>query len=181
MRLTAADGPGGNPDLPSAAATASLQPAAPEDEEFLFAVFAAARTPDFSSIGWDRARLDALLRLQFRARERSYAAWFPDSHPAIVMAGGRGAGCVRLARSSHEYRLVNIELLPEFQGKGIGRAVVKEFLDEAARMGKPVRLRVAKSNSGSVRFHRRLGFRICGFEGVYLEMELPPSPGARYV
>ena len=69
---------------------------------------------------------------------------------------------------------MNIEILPEYQNRNIGSAVVKEFLDEAGRSGKPVRLSVAKSNSGSVRFHGRLGFKICTDDGVYLEMEFLP-------
>ncbi|MGO9060294.1 MAG: GNAT family N-acetyltransferase [Candidatus Binataceae bacterium] len=153
------------------AETPALRPAATEDEGFLFVAFSAARAPDYSCIGWSDSQLDWLLRLQFRAREQSYAARFPSSHPAIVLLRGRRLGCVRLARAEQEYRVVNIEILPEFQNMNIGSAVVKEFLDEAQRNGKPVRLSVAKSNAGSVRFYSRLGFKICADDGVYLEME----------
>ena len=166
--------PGRNPDLASAGEAPWLRHAAPQDEEFLLAVFAASRAPEYSLAGLNGARLDKLLRMQFRAREQSYAARFPGSHPAIVMAGGKQVGCVRLARSTHEYRLVNIEILPEFQNRRIGSAVAREFLEEARRTGKPLRLSVAKSNMRSVRFYRRLGLTICGDDGVYLEMEMAP-------
>ena len=81
-------------------------------------------------------------------------------------------GAVRFARSEQEYRIVEIAILPEFRNRRIGAAILRDFLDEAERVGKPVFVSVARSNSGSIHFHNKLGFKICAEDDVYLQMEL---------
>ena len=98
MRQITVKEPYRNLRFASEAETPSLRPATQEDEGFLFAVFSASRAREYSCTGWSGSRLDLLLRLQFRAREQSYAERFPDSHPAIVLVGRQQMGCVRLTR-----------------------------------------------------------------------------------
>jgi ribosomal protein S18 acetylase RimI-like enzyme len=104
------------------------------------------------------------------------ALFWTCTTPARISAVGTPAGTLWVARSEQEYRLIEIAILPEFRNRKIGATILKYFIEEAARKGKPVIASVGKSNSGSIRFHTNLGFKIRGDDGVYLRIEFqPPS------
>ncbi|MEV6348603.1 GNAT family N-acetyltransferase [Actinoplanes sp. NPDC051851] len=55
---------------------------------------------------------------------------------------------------------LHIDLLPEWQGRGQGRALMTAFLDGLRAVGVPrVHLGMAPENHGAYAFYRRLGFR----------------------
>ncbi|MEW5994475.1 MAG: GNAT family N-acetyltransferase [Candidatus Zixiibacteriota bacterium] len=62
-------------------------------------------------------------------------------------------------------------LLPEHQGKGIGRECMLLIIDEACRLGLPVRLRVLKVNPRALAFFQRLGFLRTGETETHVLME----------
>lgn len=67
---------------------------------------------------------------------------------------------------------LHIDLLPEWQGRGRGRALMGAFLDGLRAAGVPrVHLGMAAGNEGAYAFYRRLGFH---------DLEVPDS-GARFV
>ena len=65
---------------------------------------------------------------------------------------------------------MDIALLPEHRSAGIGTALVKLVLNEAASAGKPVVLHVEKFNR-ACSLYGRLGFSTSGWNDVYLEMQ----------
>ena len=69
-----------------------------------------------------------------------------------------------------EIRMVDVALLPEFRGAGVGTALTRELLEEGAKKGKPVRLRVWRENP-ALRLYQRLGFKVERDEGIYLALE----------
>ena len=56
-------------------------------------------------------------------------------------------------------RLAEIELLPAWQGRGIGSSIVRWLMKEAATAGKPLTLRVLHVNERARALYERLGFR----------------------
>jgi ribosomal protein S18 acetylase RimI-like enzyme len=70
-------------------------------------------------------------------------------------------------------RIVDIALLPEQRGKGIGTALLRDLLAEADGTGKRVTIHVERLNP-ALRLYERLGFRVAE-EGVYLFLERPPA------
>jgi ribosomal protein S18 acetylase RimI-like enzyme len=152
----------------------SLRPAGEGDEAFLFRVYASTRDDLLPLIG-DAALHEALVQMQFTAQVRHYRQCFPGSGYEVVEAGGKPAGRLWTHRAPSHHRLVDIALLPEFRGRGIGSALIRALLEEAVQIGKPLRLHVEAVNR-AVRLYRRLGFAQIGADGVYLEMEWNP-PG----
>jgi ribosomal protein S18 acetylase RimI-like enzyme len=55
--------------------------------------------------------------------------------------------------------LAEIEILPEWQGRGIGSAVVRSLMREAASRQKPLTLRVLHINQRARTLYERLGFQ----------------------
>ena len=59
---------------------------------------------------------------------------------------GRAAGRLIVDRSGEDILLIDVALLPEFRNGGIGSALVKQVMAEAAQAQKPLKLHVEKFN-----------------------------------
>jgi ribosomal protein S18 acetylase RimI-like enzyme len=122
---------------------------------------------DFLHWGLPACQMGPLLRMQFEAQTVSYRAQYPDSLHSIVLVGDAPAGRIMVDRAASRFLLVDISILPAFQHRGLGTALVSDVIAEAGRTGVPVQCHVAKTNQGSLRFHQRLGFEIVNQDGVY--------------
>ena len=145
-----------------------LRPERPEDEAFLFALFCASREAEFAPL--PQAQRETLLRLQYQAQSRDYAARFPRSQHFMVEFGGQAAGLLLLNREAGELRVVDIAVAPEMQHRGIASAVLKSLISEAESAGLPLRLSVWHSNP-ALGLYQRLGFRETARRATHLELE----------
>jgi len=68
---------------------------------------------------------------------------------------------------------VDLALLPPHRNAGIGTAILRDLLAEAAVAQKPVRIHVEKFNP-ALRLYARLGFAPTEDKGVYLFMKWSP-------
>jgi ribosomal protein S18 acetylase RimI-like enzyme len=116
---------------------------------------------------------DQILGMQARLRLNAVRSHAPGSSSEIILVNGQPAGWVFVRESEAEVRLVEIVVLSEFRGQGIGAAVIGEVIAKANRAGKPVRLRVDVMNANAFRLYARLGFRRIGGDEVQHEMEWP--------
>lgn len=144
-------------------------PLGPNDEAFLFEVYASTRRAEMAAWGWAPAQQDAFLRMQFMAQHRAYAAQYPDADQRIIQYNGQRAGRILVARLDQEILLVDIALLPEFRQRGLGTALIKELQAEAAAAGKTLRLHVLKDNP-AYRLYQRLGFVVTADNGMHYGM-----------
>lgn len=158
----------------------TLRPAVADDEEFLFELYAGTRAGELALGQWDAAQAAAFLQLQFRAQQ-SYHHQFPAATTQIVLAGGQDVTAVgRLItdRSTAEILLVDISLLPAWQGQGISTALIQALQAEAAASGRSVRLHVLATNRAQ-HLYQRLGFVAQGEPAVYLAMTWQPPGHSR--
>jgi predicted N-acetyltransferase YhbS len=75
----------------------------------------------------------------------------------IILIGGVAAGLLKVFDEAPDVHLSQIQLLPEFQGRGIGSQLVEEVIRKAHARQKAVTLHVFKSNR-ALALYRRLGF-----------------------
>ena len=61
---------------------------------------------------------------------------YPDALWLVIEQAGRPIGRLYLERWGSEHRIIDIALMPEARGRGIGHAVLQDVMDEAARAGK---------------------------------------------
>src|SRR5262249_15456922 len=106
-----------------------------------------------------------------RAHFRRYYA---DASFLIVCLDGRPIGRLYAHYTRQDVRLLDISLLPDTRGQGIGRSLLETVLKEAARLDAPVTLHVAVG-SRARRLYERLGFRIVTEDVMNLFMERPAS------
>jgi GNAT superfamily N-acetyltransferase len=144
----------------------------PDDGDFPFLVYAASRAEEMISWGWPPAQQESFLRMQFRARAQSYAAAYPDAVHSVLLCDGVSAGTAIVWRSDAEFRLVDIALLPEFRGRGLGTLWISRLIHEARAAAVPVRLHVFRGNPAEL-LYQRLGFVAkSDVGGMYVEMEI---------
>ena len=160
------------------APTVARRPVAPGDEEILYRIYASTRSEELAPVPWTAEQKEAFLRMQFRAQSLDYAGNYPDAAFQVILVDGTPAGRLYVDRRGDELRIIDIALLPEHRGSGIGGALLRELLAEAATAGKPVRIHVERVNP-ALRLYERLGFRRTGDDGIYFLMEWTGDSGIR--
>ena len=151
----------------------TLRPAGSGDRDFLLQVYASTRDEELQLVDWDDDQKSAFVRMQFEAQDGYYREHY---HPAtfdVIEVDGRHVGRLYVARWEDEIRIMDIALLPEYRGKGIGTQLLRELLEEGAHTGKRVSIHVEKDNP-ALSLYVRLGFIPVGDRGVYLLMEASP-------
>ena len=100
--------------LPALALSFALRPAASEDREFLFELFARTiRGVVEQTWGWN----DGWQRAEFARRFRSYTV-------SVVESDARPVGGLFTEHGPEAIFIHEIQILPECQGRGIGTAIV---------------------------------------------------------
>lgn len=153
----------------------SLRPIRPKDEAFLAELYASTRREELLVLDWSEAEKEAFLRSQFDAQHRFYRQQFTTASFDLIVLNKKPIGRLYIDRRKDEIRLVDIALLPEYRGSGMGTALLKDIFAEATQVGKPVRIHV-EHNNPAMRLYTRLGFTTLEENGVYHLMEwLPPT------
>ena len=144
---------------------------AADDREFLHAVYASTRTEELAQVPWPPEQKAAFLRSQFEAQDAHYKTYYSNASFQIVEVDGERAGRLYVSRGSEEIRIVDIALLPEFRGKGVGGRLLAPLIEEARARQVPLRIHVEIFNPAKL-WYERLGFRELEHKGVYVFMEL---------
>jgi ribosomal protein S18 acetylase RimI-like enzyme len=147
----------------------SLRPELASDEPFLLRLYASTREEEMALLGGNEAQAQAFAQMQFNFQKMSYEAQFPAADRSIVLAGEQEIGRIIVDRTGSEHHFIDIALLPEFRGRGIGGALLGQLQQDAARDGKGMRLSVRRDNPAR-RLYERMGFSITSEDSVYLFM-----------
>jgi ribosomal protein S18 acetylase RimI-like enzyme len=147
-----------------------LRPAAPEDFDFLARVYASTRTEELAPVPWNAEQKAAFLRAQFEAQDKYYRENYTGAEFLVILDGEVPAGRLYVDRWPDEIRLMDIALLPEHRGKGIGTRLLNDLQEEARAAGKPLRIHVERMNP-ALGLYERLGFAPVEDRGVYWLME----------
>ncbi len=124
-----------------------LRPATNEDYEFMYTVSKRTMREYVEAIwGWDE-------RTQ---RRMHHVSWNPGNYQVIVV-DGHDAGRLSVDTYDTYLYLNNIQILPEFQGRGLGTRIIQDILTSAGN--KSVKLRVLRGNPAK-RLYERLGFKV---------------------
>jgi ribosomal protein S18 acetylase RimI-like enzyme len=152
--------------------TVAVRAAGEADDEVIFAAFASGRIDELAALPWTEEQKGAFLRQQYGAQTTHYRTHFPSAESLVIELNGEPVGRLYVDRGPTELRLMDIALLPQHRGQGIGGHLVRGLLDEAAAAGVPVSLHVEAHNPAR-RLYERLGFVVVEPGEVYLRMERP--------
>ncbi|RMH83615.1 N-acetyltransferase [Pseudomonas sp. AOB-7] len=153
----------------------NLRPIADADLAFLQALYASTRADEVAQLPWDKASKDAFLAQQFTAQHQYYKAHYQGAALSLICMGECAIGRLYIFRGPTTLNLIDISLLPEWCGQGIGSHFLRALTDEADATGKTIRLFVEPTNPAR-RLYERCGFGVTGSNHIYLQMQRTPAP-----
>lgn len=128
----------------------ALRQATDDDYDFLYQLHVdTIREAVEATWGWDGA---------FQ-RRRFEEHWDPALR-RIVEVEGRDVGVLRVEWYEDEVFLALIEIAPDWQGQGLGTALIRDVQAQAREAGLPLTLQVLKTNPRARRLYERLGFEV---------------------
>lgn len=152
----------------------SLRPITPGDDSFLASLYASTRAEELAQTNWSEEQKAMFCRMQFNAQTTDYQRNYPDASFQIIERDGVAAGRLLVMRSDDAVHVIDIALLPEHRGAGIGTMLLKELQEEARAAGKKLSIYVERFNPAR-RLYDRLGFQQVEEKGVYFLMEWKES------
>jgi len=139
----------------------TLRKAGPNDREFAYGVKQAAFREYVDKVwGWDDDEQRQLHEQRFGAQDFR-----------VINVAGTDVGIMAVVVARDGVTVNQLFLLPEHQGKGIGRQCMVLGMEAARQLGVPVRLRVLKVNPRALAFYQRLGFMRTGETETHYLME----------
>jgi len=145
-----------------------------EDRDFLRQVYATTRADELAMVPWSPEQKEAFVDFQFNAQDVFYRERFPGAQFSVITEDGNPVGRIYILRDPDEIRMLDITVLPEHRGKGIGTFLTRELMAEGERDGKSVQIYVESFNRSRTLFER-LGFVPVREEGVNLLFEWTSS------
>ena len=153
----------------------ALRPESPGDEAFLLELYGSTRSTELAHVPWTQEQKQRFLADQFRLQSIHYRSHYPGAEFHIVTQAGRAIGRLYLCCTREEIRLMDIALIPECRGRGIGSRLLQTVLDAGAAAAKPVVAHVERNNPALSLYQRR-GFSVMQDDGVYLRLECSARP-----
>jgi ribosomal protein S18 acetylase RimI-like enzyme len=162
-------------DIPSPAGVIRLRPEGEADREFRYQLFCDSRQPEFALL-LPPDIFRQVMAQQFQAQTVSYETQFPQAQFDIIELAGRPIGRMIVDRPGDRLHIVDQAIVPELRSRGIGSAIMRALMDEAAARHVPVTLHVASTNDPSMRLYLRLGFVPTETTPLYITLAWTP-PG----
>lgn len=97
----------------------------------------------------------------------------------IICRGDERIGCLSLKKSIDHTFINEIQILPGFQGRGIGTEILRGILSSADSAGTTVTLEVLKSNSRARTLYERLGFTFVDDNATHIALKWVPELSGR--
>jgi ribosomal protein S18 acetylase RimI-like enzyme len=153
-----------------------LRPKSPADRPFLAALYASTRVDELAITDWTDEHKVAFLNWQFDAQTIHYDEYYCEADFLIIEKDGVPIGRLYVDRGPIEIEIVDIALLPQFRGGGLGTRLLRDILREGEESGRPVRIYVENFNPAR-HLYDRLGFQHVDTNGVYHLMKWTPNAG----
>ena len=149
------------------------RPVREDDGEFLYRVYASTRVDELSVTGWSDEQTEAFLRSQFHLQHTQYTQNYPHASFDVILHRNVPVGRLYVDRRENEIRVIDIALLKEHRGEGIGSRIMEALNAEADGRGVPVTLHV-EPNNPAMAMYERLGYERREQVGLYWFMERRP-------
>ncbi|MBB3609593.1 N-acetyltransferase [Rhizobium sp. BK602] len=149
-----------------------LRPARLDDLSFLRELYRSFREDELVLIPWSREDKQAFLDQQFNLQHRYYIAAFPRTDFLIIEKDRTPIGRLYINLSADIWHIIDIGLLTEWRGQGLGSAIL-EAIQDAAMTEKSlgVILHVDRNNRRAYELYRALGFTVVETGDTHIRME----------
>lgn len=139
-----------------------LRAVTPNDYDFIYDVKTTTLKPHVELVwGWDEASQKKYLEESFGLETQ-----------LIIMHEGNDIGVLELNELKQRLEVVELEILPPYQGKGIGTNILRDLIDEYTNKGKRVGIGCFKINIRAKALYERLGFMLIKETANHYVLEL---------
>lgn len=152
----------------------TFRPITPEDEAFLYELYASTREEEMKLVPWTKAEQEIFLKMQFSAQHNHYQTHYPDAQYSIILLDEQPVGRLYVHRREAEIRIIDITIHPQFRSRGIGTPLIEELIREGERERKSVSIYV-DDFSPALRLFERLGFSKVEDNGISTLMSRRPD------
>lgn len=142
------------------------------DIGLLFDIYASTREEITSYAGWNQKQKEDFLNNQFWLQHNAYMKNYDNPLYLIIKYQKKDAGRLYLNIKEDELRIIDIAILPQARGVGIGTALLTNLLAQAEKDTKKISIHVEKQNR-ALSLYERLGFTCVEEGSVYNLMEKP--------
>lgn len=151
-----------------------FRPVGEADWPFVRRVFDTFRGAELTGI--PQPVLGQILDMQWRVQRTGWETVFPGAWIDLLLLRGEPVGYQVLDVLSRASRIqgVEIALLPDRRGGGVGVGVLRALRRTADLLGRPVHIHHHQDNPVR-RITGRLGWRECGRHGPMIELRYPPA------
>jgi len=139
------------------------------DRDFLVELYRSVRETELAHVPWDEETRSTFIEHQFAAQDAHYRKHYPGATLDVIELDGSRAGRLYVHSGARDIRIMDIALMPEVRGHGIGSDLLRALIAEAEASGRTLSIHVEHNNPAR-RLYERLGFRPAGEHGVYVLM-----------
>ena len=151
-----------------------LRPVEEKDTAFIEVVYRTTREIELNYTNWSEHQKDAFISMQSTAQLADYKTKCPGARFQIIIYNKKNAGRFFTCETENDIRLLDITLLPEFAGQGIGTNLLLRLIERSNKVQKKISLHVIASNP-ALKLYQRLGFVHIKKDGFYYYMERQPG------
>jgi len=96
---------------------------------------------------------------------------------SIIEVDGQPAGSLWLDLEPESVHIVELQIIPELQGRGLGTATIMKVIQDGADRRLAVTLSVVPANPRAKLLYERLGFEVTAVEDPFIHMRRRISDG----
>ena len=116
-----------------------------------------------------------IITQQFTIEQEQMISMYPEAELNMIIYEEKPVGIIYLYYGEKAHRILEIGLLEEYRGRGIGSHIVNRVIDNAVEKKKAVFLQVSWFNEAAYRFYEKLGFKLVENKGIAYEMKFNPA------
>jgi len=151
-----------------------LRAAEEKDASFIEAVYRTTREAELNLTNWSEFQKSAFISMQSAAQLSDYKKKFPAARFQVIVYKKKDIGRFFTCETENEIRLLDITILPEYTGKGIGTNLLQRLIQRSNKVQRKISLHVIASNP-AMKLYQRLGFVQIKKDGLYYYMERKPE------
>ncbi len=151
-----------------------LRPIIETDLPFLKNVYRSTRESELNLTGWTEEEKAKFIDFQFNAQHTHYVNSYKGAAFNIIEWNKKKVGRLYIWETEQQIRIMDIALLSEFRGKGIGTSILNNLIEDSESSGKKLNIHV-EHNNPALRLYEKLGFKKTDDTGIYFFMERMPA------
>lgn len=109
----------------------NLRPITEEDKAFLCQVYISSREDEMGIKDWQEKERTEFLESQFNMQHTYYMKSYQNPSFDIVLMGDTAIGRLYVERTAEEIRVIDISLLKEYRGFGVGTQLFNSLIKES--------------------------------------------------